>query len=250
MDIDPVILKDFVSGRSVKTTWHFAEGAEQLDPVYRFIARSNDMGHAWVQELLHSSSHWKPAERALKFLQAGKLEEGWSLLNEYASALQSVPNLHESLQAHLCRHYHAIAAYYFYYIGDFEQAHQRLRMAHEEVVKAISRCEFLIVLSVAGQEFCMHHARIARKARRWDEMHEYIERGRAMVTNRSPLCVLANGQSVYYSTLSGFFRALEPMTADEAEEASKITDDTIRECLFDRSVRLLLRLPGFATDWN
>jgi hypothetical protein len=225
-----------------------AEGQEH-GPVH-FIARSGDPGRTWAAEYHRNKQTFAIADHALKFLRKGRHDEGYRLLQTYAAAVDGLRDIPESLRADMWRHYHAVAGYYFYSIENFVMAHESMRLAHEEVVKAITGSPFLIVLSTAFLEFRLHRARVSRNQRDWPEMLNHIETGRAMVLNRVPLCVLHNGEQIFFSSFAPFFRAQEPFTAGEAEAVRKLVDDEIRELLFDRFIRGILKIPGFATDWS
>lgn len=225
-----------------------AEGQE-YGPVH-FIARSGDPGRTWAAEYHRNKQTFAIADHALKLLRKGLHEEGYRLLQTYGATLDALRDIPQSLRADMWRHYHAVAGYYFYSVENFAMAHESMRLAHQEVVKAITGSPFLIVLSTAFLEFRLHRARVSRNQRDWPEMLNHIETGRAMVLNRVPLCVLENGEPVFFASFAPFFRAQEPFTAGEAEAVRKLVDDEIRELLFDRFIRGILKMPGFATDWS
>jgi hypothetical protein len=225
-----------------------AEGQE-CGPVH-FISRSGPAGREWSAAYHRQRQHLALADRALKLLRNRCYQQGYALLQEYALAVQAMRNVPDSLRADMWRHYHAIAGYYYYSVEDFALAHQSMRLAEEEVIKAVSESPFLIVLSTAFLEFTLHRARVARNQRQWREMRDHIELGRAMVSNGTPLCIRLDGEAVFFSSFAPFFHALEPLTPREAEAAERLVNDATRALLFDRFVRGILRFSGFATDWS
>ncbi len=225
-----------------------AEGQEY--GLVHFVSRSGVAGREWAAEYRRQRENLAIAGRALKLLRSGGHEEGRALLQEYALAVDAARSIPDSLRADMWRHYHAVAGYYYYCIEDFALAHEAMRQANAEAVKAISGSPFLIVLSTAFLEFTLHQARVARNQRQWREMREYIELGRAMVSNQTPLCIRLDGEAVFFSSFAPFFHALEPLSPQEAEAAHRLVNERARTLLFDRFVRGILRFSGFATDWS
>ncbi|HEY7406516.1 MAG TPA: hypothetical protein VIB39_23510 [Candidatus Angelobacter sp.] len=225
-----------------------AEGQEY--GLVHFVARSGHAGREWAADYRRQGELFALADRALKLLRNHCYEQGYALLQEYALAVEAVRNIPDSLRADMWRHYHAVAGYYHYCVENFALAHESMRRANEEAVRAISGSPFLVVLSTAFLEFTLHRARVARNQRLWQEMHDYIELGRAMVSNEVPLCIRLNGEAVFFSSFAPFFEALGPLTPRESEAVHRLVDDDTRVLLFDRFVRGILRLPGFATDWS
>jgi len=71
-----------------------------------------------------------------------------------------------------------------------------------------------------------------------------------MNTNQAPLCQLPDGYTIFFSTLIPFFHSLEPLTEEELMAIHRWIDDSERDQIFDRFVRLLIRRAGAGLDWR
>jgi hypothetical protein len=214
-----------------------------------FAARAGEEGRAWAEQYRRYVSIVELSNTALELLRDRQLELGRATLQEYLIAVEGLEGIAPSMRAVLNRWYQGVAAFYLYCIEDFNGADKAMLLAHEAVVEAISESGFLIVLSVHCQEFCLHHARISRNRQRWQEMHSYIERARAMVMDSAPLCDMKGGQSIYFSTLCRFFESLQPLDAREQAATRGLVDKEERTRSFDKFVRRLVRLPDFAISY-
>lgn len=214
-----------------------------------FARRSGDEGSAWAAQYARLADTVELSRQALVHMQQRRLPEGCARLREYAGALEAMGEATPSLRCVLDRWYHGVAAYYFYCLEDFDRARREMELAHQAVVGAISEAGFLLMLSVHCQEFCLHQARIARNQRRWAEMRGCVERAGAMIVDGVPLCERRAGPPVFFSTLARFLRALEPLSAGERAAIRGLVEEDERRRLFDRFVRALYRLPGFATAY-
>jgi hypothetical protein len=215
-----------------------------------FTARTGAEGLAWATEYRSHRAILELTNHALDRMRGGQLDKGWGQLKDYRNAIDSLVGIPNSMRAEMYRRYHAAAGYYYYCIENYELAHRAMCLAHEKTVEAIHECRFLVMLAIRCQEYCVHRARIARKHRRWAEMHELIGLGWAMNTNQAPLCQLPDGYSIFFSTLIPFFHSLEPLTEEELLAIHRWTDDSERDQIFDRFVRLLIRRAGAALDWR
>jgi hypothetical protein len=222
--------------------------AEPYDWLH-FARRSGEKGQAWVEEYRRYAPTVALSDRALEQLRWRRFEEGQAILHEFAHALETLNGTPDSMRRVLDRWYHGVSAYYFYCIEDFDHARQSMLLAHEAVVEAISEADFLLLLAVHCQEFCLHQARIARNRRQWLEMHDHVKRARAMMLDQVPLCERRDGRPVFFSTLGQFFRSIESLSSDERQSIRGLVEEDERILLFDRFVRRLYSLPGFAIDY-
>jgi hypothetical protein len=221
-------------------------------PVYDwlyFAARAGQTGREWAAEYRRHTAIVESSIVALELLRQGDLAGGKAALEQFAASVGMLPGIPVSMQAVMGRWYHGVAAYYFYRIGEFGKADEAMCLAHDAVAQAISESEFLLMLSVHCQEFCLHQARIARNRGQWAEMDSHIAQARAMMKDEQPLCAVADGSPVFFSTLENFFRSLEPLSPEEQQAIRGLTDKQERQRLFDRFVRRLVRLPEFAISY-
>jgi len=214
-----------------------------------FAARTGEAGAAWAKQYTRYIPIVELSNTALELLRSRQMEQGQAKLQEFLLAVKGLDGIAPSMRAVMNRWYQGVAAFYLYCIEDFDGADEAMLLAHEAVVEAISESGFLIMLSVHCQEFCLHQARISRNRQRWQEMHGYIERARAMVMDNTPLCDMKNGQSIYFSTLCRFFESLQPLDAREQAAIRGLVDKEERTRSFDKFVRRLVRLPDFAISY-
>lgn len=214
-----------------------------------FASRSGEAGRVWATEYRRHTPTVELSLLALEQLRRRDLAEGHTTLRKLARALANMDGVPTSMRRVLDRWYHGTAAYYFYCIEEFDRAERFMALAHDSVVEAISSADFLIMLAVHCQEFCLHQARIARNRRRWSDMRNHVEHARAMMLDRAPLCELRDGRPIFFSTLDRFFHSLKPLSPEERESIAGLVDERSRILLFDRFVRRLYSLPGFAISY-
>jgi hypothetical protein len=209
-----------------------------------FAERCGAEGRDWAEKY---RQHWPTMElgnQTLKKLREDKLEEGERLLQEFIRQVESVRGEPDSVRAVLDRYRYGIEGYYYYCRKEFTPAQQSMRLAHDAVVRALSTSDWLLMLAVHCQEFCMHQGRIARNQHRWPEMQACIAEARAMMCDRSPLCETTDGRKIWWSNFKPFFDALAPLTDEETRIANTLLNPQERERLFDKFVRSMLRSPG------
>lgn len=206
-----------------------------------FAARSGREGREWAEGYRHHAGKLELGHRALTNMRRGDLERGRTLLQEFVGQVEEVSGESASVRAVLDRYRHGIEGYYFYCRGEFDAAERAMRLAHDAVARALGRANWLLVLAVHCQEFCMHRARIARNRQRWPEMQGCISQARAMMSDRLPLCETEGGGKIWWSALRPFFNTLAPLTDEEARAADPLLNPPERERLFDQFVRGMLR---------
>ena len=207
-----------------------------------FAQRCGPKGREWTEGYGRHFDKLELGTRALTHLREGHLEQGEGVLREFISEVEGVPATEPaSLRAVLDRFRHGIEGYYFYCKREFAPAQQSMSLAHDAVARAISTADWLLLLSVQCQEFCMHQARIARNEHRWPKMQACISDARGMMSDRVPLCETDDGKKIWWSSFQPFFDALAPLTAEETQYARTLMDPQERERLFDQFVRTMLR---------
>lgn len=211
-----------------------------------FAARSGEPGAAWAAEYEAHASVVALSNEALGHFRARRFADGCRILDEYDRACASLNGIPGSMRRVLDRWYHGVEAYRRYGLDDFDGAADGMNQAHDAVVEAVSRDGFLMMLTIHCLEFRLHHARIARNRRSWDELDAHVRHARSMVEGRRPLCELADGRPVYFSTIGEFMRSVGPLNAGEVEVLREVTDADLRLARFDEFVRRLRVLPDFA----
>jgi hypothetical protein len=215
-----------------------------------FAERTGRAGHDWAATYRRHLPAVALSDRALALMRKGEIEEGRRVLREFAYYLSALRDEQDSVSAVLYRWHHGVAGYYFYSVGNFQQAQESMNQAHEAVKRAISSADWLIMLAVHCQEFCLHQARIARNQRRWPEMNTFVAQAQGMMLDHVPLCEKINGQKIYFSTFRRFFAQIVDMTAEESSVAAKIVDQGERSRLFDQFVRRMLRFQEIGIEYQ
>jgi hypothetical protein len=214
-----------------------------------FAERSGEGGKAWATAYRSHSEKLVLHDRALHLLREGQIEEGRQFLGLFSVSLRSL-DPQSSVYAVMERWYHGVAGYYHYCVGEFGQAKESMNRAQQAVVRAISHAEWLVMLAIHCQEFCLHQARIARNERDWPEMNACVERARAMILDQLPLCEREDGKRIWFSSLRDFFAAMEPLNRDELHVVRQLVEPGERMRLFDQFVRQMLRFKEVGIDYS
>jgi hypothetical protein len=214
-----------------------------------FTARSGQEGETWAAGYRCHLDLVGLSQKALKLMRTGQMDAGYEVLQQFGSGLEAL-NSPASMRAVMQRWFYGASGYYFYCVGRFDRAHEDMQKANDAVVEAVTHARFLIMLAADCQEFCLHHARIARNQRNWPVMQEHIGRAGRMIEGCLPLCQTAQGNSIYVSTLAAFVQSLGTLSVEEVEATRWLVDEGEKERLFDHFVRGMLRLPGFAIEYN
>jgi hypothetical protein len=210
----------------------------------RFAGLSGPEGQEWAEEYRRYSAKVELGNRGLQHMREGDLQRGGEFLREFIGQVESVSDGPASLRAVLDRFRHGIEGYYFYRRGEYASAEQSMRLAHDAIARALSSADWLLLLAVDCQEFCLHRARIARNQHRLPQMQAYIAQARAMMHDRLPLCETEGGKKIWWSGFQPFFAALPPLTDEETRVANTLLNPQVRERLFDQFVRSMLRPTG------
>jgi hypothetical protein len=214
-----------------------------------FAERTGGPGKQWAIDYRRHRSAVALADESLALLRQGKIESGGLALLELKRQISRIRGEQESVRAVLDRWFHGVSGYYFYCREDFQQAQRSMQEAHLAVRRALSSAEWLMMLAVHCQEFCLHQARIARNQHAWTEMNARVEQARAMMVDQLPLCQKENGQKIYFSSFQDFFHKIGPLTQEESTVAAKITNPAERDRLFDQFVRRMLKFPEVGIEY-
>jgi hypothetical protein len=214
-----------------------------------FAERSGDAGKAWAAMYRQHSDTARLSEAALLLMRNGDLEAGNGKLQEFATGVSSMGPIPESMRSVMDRWYYGLEGYYFYCVGDFDRAADSMDLAHRAVVRAISRADWLVMLSIHCQEFCLHQARVRRNQHHWPEMNACVDRARAMILDELPLCQTEQGRKITFSTLQEFFDGLAPLSDDETRALHPLLDTRERMRLFDKFVRRMFKFQNIGIEY-
>lgn len=214
-----------------------------------FAERTGKPGKDWSADYRQHSRAVSLAEESLTLLRRGAIDRGGMALLELKRQLSRLRNEQDSVRAVLDRWYHGVAGYYFYCRGDFQQAQESMHQAHVAVQRALSQADWLLMLAVHCQEFCLHQARIARNQHDWPVMNSFVAQAQAMMLDQRPLCHKDNGQKIFFSSFQKFFGQMGPLTDEESGVAAKIVKQEARTELFDQFVRRMLRFQEIGIEY-
>jgi hypothetical protein len=225
-------------------------GAQAFDWPH-FAARSGEEGRRWIEEYRRPEFQRiaGAAHQALFLLRGRQLDAGRARLAEAEAGLRSLQGATASILRVIERFYFGVLAFQQYCDEDFGGAAASLHRAHEAVAAAIGDRRFLLPLANHCHELRLHHARVARNRRRWPEMWSHIAAARAMMEDQLPLCVLADGTAVHFSTLGAFYGTLPELNVEELEFLAGQLDARLRLQLFERFVGRLCAIPGFVIPY-
>ncbi len=221
-------------------------------PWLRFVGRSGAEGAAWAAEYERVVPIQKTCQDAVEVLRRRGLEEGSALLRRAHDELcgMSGDAMPPSVRAVVDRWYYGAIAFYHYARQEYDQAEHYMDVAHDTVVSALEQGGgWLMPLALDCYEFEMHRARIARERPSWPALRRHAERAAAMRDGRVPLCVLGDGTPVGLADVQRFYRALPTLSDDEREAVASILDDGLSRLQAERSIRTVLRLPGFVIQY-
>lgn len=211
-----------------------------------YVARCGPGGEAWIEAFRSSGADrlLDQTDAALTMLHRKRGETARLALDTVGDALPALAPDIPSIRHVMGRFHHGVLAYCFYADGDLEQAHAELDAADQCVQRAVDLDRCLLPLAYDCHEFRLHHARISRNGRRWDEMRVHVDGARAVIENRLPLCRLSDGTQVDFEVLAGHYQAL-PLTGEERLELEPMLDLAQRRQLLERFILQMYNLPGF-----
>jgi hypothetical protein len=216
-----------------------------------FVARSGEQGRSWAAAYKRHLPLFNSSVEALEDLRSGRLEAGEQRLRRLREDLRSLRfSLPPSVRHVLERWVHGVEGYRQYRRGRWSEARESMFRAHRAVTAAVSRQRFLMPLAHHCHEFCLHQARIARNQRDWEAMERAIDNARAMMDGHRPLCRPKPDPPVYITTLAELYENLAPLSEAEQSATRFFFDAAYRRRQFDRFVRSLRVLPGFAIPYT
>lgn len=220
-----------------------------------FAAVSGERGRAWEQEFRRPESFGivDLTVRALPLLHRRQFEPARRLLAEAETALEALreraPEIRASILFVLDSLYYPLLALHDYRVGELAPAERNLERGARALASAIEMEPFLVPLAYRCAEFELHHARIARDRRRWEEMRRHLDRALAMIRGSHPFCGLPGGADITLAEVQAFFRGLPPVAPEMERFSRQLTDDSTRHHLFDLFILGIYALPGFVVAY-
>ena len=214
-------------------------------PWLRYVRQSSQRGACWVREYERLLPVQQTCQDAVAVLRRRGLDAGDSLLSQARAALHRVPRCSPSVRAVADRWYWGAVAFYHYAREEWTEAHTCMDRAHAAVVAALEDEQCLMPIAVDCYEFEMHRARIARSSRDWLALHCHVDAAMAMRIGKAPFCSLSDGTRIGLHDIQGYFRLLPELNEEDHQLLRPLLDDDQSRLTAERSVRALLRLPGF-----
>jgi hypothetical protein len=221
-------------------------------PWLGFVRRSCAEGARWATEYEQVVPIQQTCQDAVEVLRRRGLEEGSALLRRAHDELCGMDGdgMPPSVRAVVDRWYYGAIAFYHYARQEYDLAEHYMDVAHDTVVHALEQSgDWLMPLALDCYEFEMHRARIARERPSWPALRRHADRAAAMRDGRIPLCRLGDGTAVGLGDVQRFYRALPDLTDEERELVASIVDDDLSRLQAERSIRTVLRLPGFVIQY-
>lgn len=220
---------------------------EQGPGLFHFISLTGEPGRQWIADFkateLLQLTKW--SEQAVALLRRRQSEAALDLFSRIERGLPAVNGVPPAGRQLFDRFYYGARAYLSYCREDWEGAHGDLQRAHDAVAASVSRVGFLLPLAQHAAELRLQRARISRNQNRWEEMRQHVQAVRGMMEDRAPLCELADGTPVFFSTLAEFYNAIPSLLDAERESLRNMLEPRQRLANFEMYVRWLYALPGF-----
>lgn len=220
--------------------------------LFDFVRGGGEEGRAWVdsQRTPQLMLAVRLAVDSVGVLRQKRVDEGRAMLDRARLEMAVLAGATDAaMQALLDRWLYGALGYYFYCLGQQQEADEAMVRAHEAVVAAVSHKRFLAPLAASCSEFHLNRARVARGCGDWARMHEHIGIGVAMGMGRMPFCTLHDGTELWLADLREIIRASPAVPSTDWGYLALLLDDGENEAFFDRTVRGLYRLGGFALQY-
>ncbi|MEM1178513.1 MAG: hypothetical protein AAGM22_09220 [Acidobacteriota bacterium] len=179
---------------------------------FQLVQRSGDAGEAWVADFQESKLYdlVNRCNASMIKLRTGKRDEGKADLDKVREELKDIETQQPDVPALVVHRWlYGADAFVSYLEGNFEAALEELAICETAVQKTLGKFEFLKPLAFQILDLQFQRARVARKERRWEDLHEAIEAAREMVSDKRPLVVLEDGREVFSRTVVDFYRSFD-----------------------------------------
>ena len=225
-----------------------ANDEEHYD-VIEFVSLNGETGKNWASifESSGCSELMRRTQGALKKMWAGQLDEARRTLHEVEDALEEA-DVPRSQVLLLGRWLHGVMAYLHYMSQDFELAEEALKTAELSVRDSIVAEPILVSLAAHCADLRTQSARLARRRRRWTDMHHRLEEARGMYVGTVPFCELPDGTAITTETLLEHLVGL-PMAPEKKDIIAELFDPTGADAALVRFERHMYVLPGLVTAY-
>lgn len=215
-------------------------------PWDRLVARSGEEGARWVADYvaLGCCELTDQLTRAIGLLRKQRFQPGHEILSRVWEEISRIGPDRPDLQAVMNRWYFAAFSYYRFITSDFDGAARDLDLAQAAVEAAVRSTPMLSPLAHHCIEFQLHHARIARDQRHWEQMRRHIERIFDLAEDRAPLCCPGEGAPIYFTALDRYILGLPLLTTEERQLLRSLLDKEFRSRWMGYLARKLYALPG------
>ncbi len=220
-----------------------ARPCKEYDWIY-FVARRSDAGRDWAEEYhCRCGDVYQQVRASLGLLRKRQITAGWEALAAARASLRDLGDLPPSLAHVMDRWHYGALAYYLYCVSDFDAAIEAIERADAAVAAAIECEPLLLPFAQTCHEFPLHKARIAYLKGRWREAREQVELAWQLLHDERPLCVLADGTTIYFSRLLEFYRQIPNLDAGEEATLRGVFNEDVRRNLFEHAAAGIYATP-------
>ena len=218
---------------------------------YHFVPHSGAEGSDWYVTYRDSGCEAlaRQLDISVDLMRQRQVQKGKAMLDQCLHDMEALArrDLGRAVLAATEEACWGARAYYHYHVDEYEAAKEALDSAARMVSDVIDHAPFLVPFATRCYDFCLNHARIARGRRRWQDMWDYVEQGRAMLQGQVPLCQ-GEQREVYIKDAYAFYRSVTPLD-DLERQALQIRldqEDTIRK--FERRAVGATLIPHVVID--
>ena len=218
----------------------------------RMARLSGDEGDQWVDGFMETPLPRLIVllDRALDLLRRNEVERGRQILEHIDGKMAELEASGEDLPLIVPKRWTlGIAAYLHYLDHRYDDALETLDRAEDIVRQVVETYGFLKDLALAGQDFTVQRARVARNQREWRAMEDHLARARGMITSDVPLVRWSDGREVFLSEVMEHYRSYR---FNEVErQALEYHFDTERSLgLFDKQTWRINFPSGFIVPYQ
>jgi lantibiotic biosynthesis dehydratase-like protein len=209
-----------------------------------FVTRHDSVGKLWVEEYMsRCGSAVEQIRYALALLRKRQVTAGCEILAAVEDWLGRLREIPSSFSHVMDRFYYGALAYYLYCINDLDGAYEAVEQAYESVKHALEWEPTLLPLALTCYEFPLHKARIEYQKGRWGKARQQIEVAAQTLMDLRPLCVLASGETIYFSRVAEYFQQILELDADENAFIRDVSDREVCLWNLDRTVAGIYATP-------
>lgn len=218
----------------------------------RMARLSGDEGDQWVTAFMDTPLPRLIVllDKALDLLRRNEVERGRQILEHVDEQMAALENGAGNLPLIVpMRWTLGIEAYLHYLDQRYDKALETLDRAEAIVKQVLETYGFLTDMALAGKDFTVQRARVARNQRDWQAMESSLARARGMISGEIPLLELSDGREVFVDTVIDHYRRCR--LNEEERQALEYYFDTDRNLgLFDRQTWRISFPSGFIVPYQ